>query len=118
MTQPPDPQNPNSSGQPAYNPDPNNFDGEVRVWTTKKKEWESVPLLHGESMGRGLGLGEMAFALQTGQPHRASGELALHVVETMEAFHVSARTGRKAILKSTCPQPAPLSEGLPQGHLV
>ena len=99
-------------------PDPNGFDGDVRVWTTQKKEWESVPLLHGEPMGRGLGIGEMAYALQKGQPHRASGELALHIVETMEAFHVSARTGRKAILKSTCPQPTPLSEGLSQAHLV
>ncbi len=99
-------------------PDPNGFGGEVKVWTTKNREWESVPLLHGEEMGRGLGLADMAYALQTGQPHRASGELALHIVETMEAFHVSARTGRRATLKSTCPQPAPLSEALPHSHQV
>jgi len=99
-------------------PDPNMFGGEVRVWTTTKREWENVGLTHGDRIGRGVGLADMADALQTGRPHRASGELGLHVLEAMEAFHVSARTGRKIAMLSQCRRPEPLAAGLPLGDLA
>ena len=76
-------------------PDPNTFGGEVRVWTTKKREWENVPLTHSDQIGRGVGIADMADAVQKGRPHRMNGELALHIVEVMEAFHVSARAEQK-----------------------
>jgi predicted dehydrogenase len=98
-------------------PDPNTFGGKVRVWTAKKKEWEQVPLTHSDQVGRGVGVADMADAARTCRPHRMNGEMALHVVEVMEAFHVSARAGRKIAIKSHCQQPEPLPEGLPLGRL-
>lgn len=98
-------------------PDPNTFGGEVHVWTTKKREWEKVALTHNDQTGRGIGLADMAEAICERRPHRMSGELALHVVEVMEAFHVSARAGKKTPLKSTCRRPEPIPAGLPLGKL-
>jgi predicted dehydrogenase len=86
-------------------PDPNTFGGEVRVWTTKTRAWEKVPLIHGDQLGRGVGLADMANAVQKRRRHRMNGELGLHIVEVMEAFHVSARSGRKVAMKSRCRQP-------------
>jgi len=100
-------------------PDPNGFGGEVKLWTTKKPEWETIPLTHNDKIGRGTGLAEMAFAGQKGKrPHRLNGELALHVVEIMEAFHTSSNAGKKVVLKSRPKQPAALPAGLAEGELA
>ena len=99
-------------------PDPNTFGGEVLLWTAKKKEWENFPLTHNDQVGRGIGLADMAAAIQQGRPHRMSGELGLHVVEVMEAFHRSARAGRKIAIQSCCRAPEPLAERLPPGKLA
>jgi predicted dehydrogenase len=98
-------------------PDPNNFGGEVLLWTSAKKEWTPVPLTHTDQAGRGTGLAEMAEAIQQRRPHRASGELGLHVTEIMESFLVSARIAKAVKFKSTCRQPTALPAGLPLGKL-
>jgi predicted dehydrogenase len=99
-------------------PDPNNFGGEVRVWTTKKQEWVNVPLTHTDQIGRGVGIADMAFALKKRRQHRLNGEMALHIVEVMEAFHISAKAGRKIAIKSQCRQPEAMPEGLAPGQLA
>jgi predicted dehydrogenase len=100
-------------------PDPNTFGGEVKLWTAKKREWEIIPLTHTDKIGRGVGLADMAFSEQTGKKqHRLNGELALHVVEVMGAFHTSAKTGRKVTMKSRPKQPEPLPAGLAVGELA
>jgi predicted dehydrogenase len=100
-------------------PDPNTFGGLVKLWTPAKREWETVPLTHSDKTGRGIGIADLAFSAQTGKrQHRLPGELALHVVEVMEAFHASARTGRKIVMKSRPRQPEPLPPGLPLGELA
>jgi predicted dehydrogenase len=99
-------------------PDPNCFGGEVQVWTTKTKTWEKVPLTHSDQLGRGVGIADMAYAVQQRRPHRMSGELALHIVEVMESFLVAAKAGRKIAMKSRCRQPEPLPQGLPVGQLA
>ena len=43
---------------------------------------------------RGLGIDELALALAEGRPHRASAELALHVLEAAEAAVASASERR------------------------
>ncbi len=98
-------------------PDPNNFDGEVLLWTKAKKEWTPVPLTHQDKTGRGIGLADMAAGIAQRRPHRASGELGLHVVEVMEAFHRSSDTSRAITIKSKCRQPAALPAGLALGKL-
>lgn len=98
-------------------PDPNTFGGKVLLWTTAKKEWVEVPLTHNAEGGRGMGLADMADAIQNRRPARASGELGLHVVDVMESFYKSSDTGRKITVKSKCPQPQALPPGLPLGKL-
>ena len=99
-------------------PDPNNFNGEVHLWTAKKREWVNVPLTHNDQTSRGYGVADMAYGLQKRRQHRMNGELGLHIVEVMEAFHVSARSGRKIAIKSHCRQPEPLPEKLPLGQIA
>jgi predicted dehydrogenase len=98
-------------------PDPNTFGGEVEVWTTKSNAWTKVPLTHSDQIGRGVGIADMSDALQARRQHRMNDELALHIVEVMEAFHVSARAGRTIAIKSKCRLPQPLPAGLPLGQL-
>ena len=98
-------------------PDPNGFGGEVLLWTTKNKEWVKVPLTHSDQIARGVGLADMAQSVQQSRPYRMNGELGLHILEVMEAFHVSAKAGRKIAMKSSCQRPKPMPEGEITGQL-
>ncbi|HKG27353.1 MAG TPA: Gfo/Idh/MocA family oxidoreductase [Thermomicrobiales bacterium] len=90
-------------------PDPNKFGGPVRIGRPGATEWEDVSVSHGYAdNSRGLGLADMAEGLRNGRPHRASGELALHVLETMHAVHDASREGRHVELTSCVDRPAPL----------
>lgn len=98
-------------------PDPNTFGGPVRLWTTETKEWQEVPLAHSEEVGRGIGTADLAYAIRTGRPARASGALALHVLDVMQTFGESSDQGKTVILSTTVKQPAPLPLNLPVGQL-
>ncbi len=65
-------------------PDPNGFGGDIRLRPAGRDDWETVPSA-GATAGRGLGVLDMARAIRAGTAHRASGELALHVLDVMEA---------------------------------
>lgn len=68
-------------------PDPNGFGGAVRVRRMGEKEWSDIPHTHGfAENSRGIGVADMAAAIALGQPHRASGELAFHVLDVMQGF--------------------------------
>jgi predicted dehydrogenase len=99
-------------------PDPNRFGGEVQVAKTGG-EWENVPLTHGNSDGefRSIGVADMAAAILGNRPHRASGALALHALEAMEAFQISSDEGRRVKLETTVERPAMIPAGLPTGQL-
>jgi predicted dehydrogenase len=88
-------------------PDPNSFGGDVRVRATGADEWTAIPAA-GATAGRGLGVLDMARALRSGAPHRASGELALHVLEIMEAIERSMSTGTFEPVRTTFAIPAAL----------
>jgi len=88
-------------------PDPNNFDGVIRIRKLGADAWEELPA-EGATIGRGLGVLEMARALRAGVPHRASGELAFHVVDTMSAIGESGERGEFVTVASSCSSPAPL----------
>jgi predicted dehydrogenase len=99
-------------------PDPNAFRGPVRVRRAGADDWSEVPLTHGYSENsRGLGLADMAYAMRSGRPHRASGALAFHVLDCMQAFLESSANDRHVELTTTCERPAALPLGLVEGTL-
>jgi predicted dehydrogenase len=88
-------------------PDPNNFDGPLQVRGPKDEEWRELPV-SGPTAGRGLGVLELARALRADVPHRATGAMALHVLETMAAISESAPRGAFRPGRSTTPVPPEL----------
>jgi len=99
-------------------PDPNTFGGPVQVYLPDDKEWKDVPLTHGyTSNSRGLGVADMAYALRSGRPHRANGDLTYHVLEAMHAFHEASDSERTVKMLSTVERPAPLPLELLKGSL-
>jgi predicted dehydrogenase len=74
-------------------PDANQFEGELRVFNGGG-DWQAVPYAsRGAQETRGYGLHEMLEAVREERPHRASGELGLHVLETATAVLRSAEEG-------------------------
>lgn len=98
-------------------PDPNTFGGPVKIWLLSDKEWREVPLTHDDSVRRGVGVADLGYALLSGRPHRASGDMAYHVLDIMEAFDESSDSGRHIPLTSHCEKPAALPDRLAQGEL-
>ena len=93
-------------------PDPNTFGGPVRIRLAKDKEWRDVPLTHGYTENsRGLGVADMAGAIREGRPHRASGELAYHVLDVMAAFEEASTAGHHVAITSGPPRVAALPAG-------
>ncbi len=99
-------------------PDPNGFGGTVRRLRRGRDEWEALPLTYGYAdNSRGLGVADLARAVRTGRPHRASGALAFHVLDLMHAIVEAAQAGRAVELDSQCERPAPLPLGLRPGQI-
>jgi len=95
-------------------PDPNTFGGPVQIRRRLDKDWSDVPLTHANAaQSRGIGLVEMVRALRAGRPHRASGELACHVLELMEKSVLASETGRHRVVTTRCERPAAVAAGLP-----
>ena len=94
-------------------PDPNYFGGKVE-FATASEDWREVPTRHAYADGnyRILGVADMAQAIRTNRPHRASGALAFHVLEVMEAFQTSSDGGAAVTITTRPERPAPLA---PQG---
>ena len=88
-------------------PDPNCFDGQILVKQSFDTEFKPWPMMTRDSVNsRGIGLSDMADRILNGRgSHRASGDLALHVLEIMEAIHVSSDEGKQVKLTSTCQRP-------------
>ncbi len=88
-------------------PDPNNFDGVVELGT--RDGWTALPVGAGyPGAGRGIGVADLAAAVATDRPHRASAELAYHVLDIMESLSGAATAGTPTSLGSTCPIPDPV----------
>ena len=89
-------------------PDPNRFDGEIRVRAAGADDWTVIPA-EGSTAGRGLGVLDMARALRGGTPHRAPGELGLHVLDTMELIAQSAAAAAFEPVRTTFSVPEVLA---------
>ncbi len=96
-------------------PDPNDFTGEVSVYTPEaagrpeSAGWTVVaPSAGHRNAGRGTGVADLATALATNTDHRANGTLAYHVLDIMESLLRAAETGTAQDITSTTPRPAPV----------
>ena len=99
-------------------PDPNGFGGPVLVRRHNAGEWSEIPLTHGYAENsRGLGVCDMAHALRGGRPNRASGKLAMHVLDIMHGFHDASKDGKHYNIAEMCERPAALPLGLAPGEV-
>ncbi|GAA1972919.1 Gfo/Idh/MocA family oxidoreductase [Microbacterium pumilum] len=93
-------------------PDPNTFDGEVRLIPRSTRKWETLPPAAGYvGAARGAGLLDFIAARRDHGPGRASGAVALHSLDAMTALLESADAGRRVELTTTVarPEPVPLT---------
>jgi len=101
-------------------PDPNFFGGDVELRKRGRDEtWTSVPVTQPYADGnyRSLGVADMAMGILENRPHRANGDLALHVLEVMEAFATASAEGRIIEIKTPVARPEPLAASLRNGRL-
>jgi predicted dehydrogenase len=105
-------------------PDPNFFGGTPQI-SERDSEWQELDisahpfrtpnrtLRSGAQVAdyRIIGLLDMAAALHQGRAHRASGDLALHVLEVLDAFERSSVEGRHVMIETPCERPEPLPLG-------
>ena len=90
-------------------PDPNGFGGEVLLKKPGSAGFEPVALTHGYTdNNRGIGVADLASAIAEERPHRASGELAYHVLEAMHGFHDASVSGVHYRMSSSCERPEPM----------
>jgi predicted dehydrogenase len=99
-------------------PDPNYFGGSIQI-ALPGQDWVDRPSGHayGDGNYRSIGVADMAHAIRTHRPHRASGELALHVLEVMEAFETSSRLGRHVSIETRPERPQMLPTAFSVGAL-
>ena len=58
---------------------------------------------------RGVGLSEMIYSIQNKKTHRCNGNLSLHVLNIIDAIHLSARNNKKQRISVKCEKPKPFS---------
>ena len=99
-------------------PDPNTFGGVVGLRRPSDKSFEEQPLAFPYDYNvRGIGVADMAAAIRGDRPHRASGEMAFHVLDLMIAFHEASETSQHIELGSTMERPAAFPAGLQEGSV-
>jgi predicted dehydrogenase len=87
-------------------PDPNTFGGPIQHLKGGAKEWTELPLVYGNTdNSRGLGVWDLANALQSGGPARASGELGYHVLDVMVSVLESSTEHKEVEVESTVARP-------------
>jgi predicted dehydrogenase len=103
-------------------PDPNWFGGELMI-AGKDQDWRTIRT-DNKTFGvknwpaaapkfvnnRGLGLADMARAIMDQRPHRANGEIALHVLAVMAGILEAATEGGRSVISHSCERPSPLPE--------
>lgn len=98
-------------------PDPNGFDGPVHVRRNDEPEFREVPHVFVKGYGRSVGLADMAAAIRTGRPHRASMEMSFAVLDLMQGFLDSSISGHAVTPVSSFQRPAVMPAHLPFGNL-
>ena len=121
-------------GTLAY-PDPNFGGGAPRVYRKEqyidplfrdtdearalKERFRELPELFPrlKDYSRGIGVLDLAAAIDSGRPNRAGGELATHITEAIEGLIQSAETGAFYRMRTTCAIPEPIEPGQAPGEI-
>lgn len=98
-------------------PDPNCFGGPVILYTPEEGDREIPLAFDYPENSRGLGLAEMASALEKGRRPRASWHQTLHVLEIMTGFERAAKAGGYLTLETSYEREAPMAADMPHGVL-
>jgi predicted dehydrogenase len=98
-------------------PDPNGFDGIVKIRKLGEKEAVEMPHTFVTGYGRSVGLADMAAALRSGREHRANGNQAFAVLDLMQGFLDSSAKGKSLTPVTDYTRPAPMPANLPFGQL-
>ncbi len=99
-------------------PDPNTFGGPIKLYRPEEKEMRELPLCFDyKNNSRGLGLADMAKAIHEGRPARADCAQTFHVLEAIEGFAESGRTGQWVQLNSRFERRAPMKKAIVKGIL-
>jgi predicted dehydrogenase len=102
-----------------------NFFGGGPQWCERGGPWQALDIsahpfcIDNRTTGAGasvadyrvVGILDMAMAIRQGRPHRASGELALHVLEVLDAFEKSSNEGRHITIATPVVRPAAVPLG-------
>jgi predicted dehydrogenase len=89
-------------------PDPNRFEGSVRL-RQGGGDWVEMPYpARGAREARGIGLHEMTEAIAAGHEPRASGAIAYHSVDVARSILEAAVSGATVEINSTAARPDPL----------
>jgi predicted dehydrogenase len=92
--------------------DPNNFKVPPRLFRPEDGEQREIPFTHADNQ-RMIGVVDMVDAIRGDRPHRASGALALYVLEVMLAFDLSSKSGSSIPITRRIERPEALRTGLP-----
>lgn len=93
-------------------PDPDRFDGPVKIFRPGMEGYEEVPLEGFAEDTRGAGVADLACSVRNNRPARAGGEQLYHVLDAMRAFEDSHREGMVYRLRSTASVPPMLPAGM------
>ena len=109
-------------------PDPNMFGGSVLISKKLGSSWQNHQT-NRMSLGRinirtqssranesptnanyrGVGLSEMINSIQNKRIHRCNGDLSLHVLNIIDAIHLSAKNNKKQKISIKCKKPESFS---------
>ena len=101
---------------------PDEFGGEPRLRRAGREEleqpppppgsvhWSPIPLVQRGDVQRGIGIADIARAVEENRPHRASAEFAYHVLEVLLALAEPRGDAHGVAIESRCERPAPLDE--------
>lgn len=92
-------------------PPANHLGGPIWIADARTHSWHRLTVKHGRTHQRrwwAVGVAEMSAALRGGRPHRASGELGLHVLDVLDGLVSPALDGSARRMGSKPPRPRPL----------
>ena len=99
-------------------PSPGMFSGKVFYKRNNCNEWVQMPLINGYDFdSRGIGLADMAAAIQTGRSPRLSRDLVFHTIDALDAMNRAWQSHAYELVESKFENTPILAVGIPVGEV-